>query len=253
MDNTVTDPEKKGGRYTKKEQEKRRLQVYVLHFEERKPAVEIAKQLNVNRNTITDDIKYLYQTFGDKLPFEDVARALERQIFQLRVQQSRLVEYLEDAENISDILKIEKSILDINRQLIQISLNMHDSKKSWVPPPKQNVIDENGIKSLVCNLILSNNNTHLDCVYTLDELMFNFIKEKTCDEQDAYGIFHAMIRIGLNQCEIKVSYGNGLPMWTNSSLTKYSLLQFAILRKYLTRDELELIQKKLKKTQMLTN
>jgi len=51
-------PEKKGGPYSKKEQEERKIQVYHLHFEENKSAVEIAELLNVNRNTINDDIKY---------------------------------------------------------------------------------------------------------------------------------------------------------------------------------------------------
>jgi len=35
---------KNGGRYTKKEQEERRIQVYHLHFEENKSAVQIAAQ-----------------------------------------------------------------------------------------------------------------------------------------------------------------------------------------------------------------
>ena len=49
---------KKGGRYTKKEQEERRLQVYHLHFEENTPAIRIAEMLNVNRNTINDDLRF---------------------------------------------------------------------------------------------------------------------------------------------------------------------------------------------------
>ena len=47
-----------GGPYTKKEQEQRRSKVYNLHFEKGHSAVKIAETINVNRNTINDDIKY---------------------------------------------------------------------------------------------------------------------------------------------------------------------------------------------------
>ena len=43
---------KKGGRYTKKEQEQRKIEVYHLHFEQDKSAVKIAELLEVNRNTV---------------------------------------------------------------------------------------------------------------------------------------------------------------------------------------------------------
>lgn len=253
VENTITNSEKKGGRYTKKELEERRLQVYDLHFEQKKSAVEIAKLLHVNRNTITDDIKYWHQTNGDDISFEDVARKLKRQLLLPRIQRSRLLEYLEDAKDNSDILKIEKSISDIDREFIKIILKMSNSKKSWILSPKENIIDENEIKVLVRNLILSNNNSHLDFVYTQGELIFNFIKAKTCDESYAYDIFYSMQRLGLNQCKIKVSSQESTEMLINPSLTKFSLLQFAILRNYLNYEELELIQKKLKKVQMFTN
>ena len=49
---------KKGGPYTKLQLEKRRDEVFKLHFEYGYHAVQIAKLLNVNRNTINEDIKY---------------------------------------------------------------------------------------------------------------------------------------------------------------------------------------------------
>lgn len=52
--------EKKGGPYTKQEKEDRQNEVYRLHFEYGSSAVKIAEMLNVNRNTINEDIKYLY-------------------------------------------------------------------------------------------------------------------------------------------------------------------------------------------------
>ena len=43
---------KKGGPYTKKQQEERRDEVFRLHFENSSSAVKISKILNVNRNTV---------------------------------------------------------------------------------------------------------------------------------------------------------------------------------------------------------
>ena len=45
MDVALAEQIKKGGRYTKKEQEERKLHVYHLHFEQEKPAVKIAELL----------------------------------------------------------------------------------------------------------------------------------------------------------------------------------------------------------------
>ena len=49
---------KKGGPYTKQEQEKRRKRVYELHFEKGFSAVSIGVELDMNRNTINEDINY---------------------------------------------------------------------------------------------------------------------------------------------------------------------------------------------------
>ena len=51
---------KKGGPYTKKEQEERRDEVFRLHFEHGYSALKISELMKINRNTINEDIKYLY-------------------------------------------------------------------------------------------------------------------------------------------------------------------------------------------------
>ncbi|MCA9827692.1 MAG: hypothetical protein KC444_04780 [Nitrosopumilus sp.] len=51
---------KTGGPYTRKEQEKRRNQVYDMHFEKGYSAVRIAESIKINRNTVNEDIKYWY-------------------------------------------------------------------------------------------------------------------------------------------------------------------------------------------------
>ena len=58
--------EKMGGPYTKKEQQQRKDKVFTLYFEENLSAVKIAKILNVNRNTINEDVKFLYKDIASE-------------------------------------------------------------------------------------------------------------------------------------------------------------------------------------------
>ena len=50
---------KQGGPYTKTEQDDRRKKVYSMYFEKGFSAIKIAHELEVNRNTINQDIKFL--------------------------------------------------------------------------------------------------------------------------------------------------------------------------------------------------
>ena len=65
--------EKRGGPYTKREQEERRLEVYHLHFEEKISAVEIADTLKVNRNTINEDIKFCREQLSNEFGRKELA------------------------------------------------------------------------------------------------------------------------------------------------------------------------------------
>jgi len=98
----LAEPIKKGGRYTKKEQEERRLQVYQLHFEENKPAVEISEILNVNRNTVNDDIKFWYGQHANKSTSLDLNAKMARQIRRMEIQRDRFLEYLEESETLDE-------------------------------------------------------------------------------------------------------------------------------------------------------
>jgi len=74
------EPVKNGGRYTKREQEERRLQVHHLHFEDNKSAVEIAETLNVNRNTVNEDIKFWYSQLANNSNGLDINTKMTKQI-----------------------------------------------------------------------------------------------------------------------------------------------------------------------------
>jgi len=82
---------KKGGPYSKKEQEDRRQEVFKLHFEKRYSALKISEMLNVNRNTINEDIRYWYSELAQELNHDVVTWAIE-QFHSLESQKNRLVE-----------------------------------------------------------------------------------------------------------------------------------------------------------------
>ena len=88
---------KKGGRYTIKEQEERRIQVYHLHFEENRTAVKIAELLGVNRNTINGDIRYWHSQLAHEFNAQNITAKMTKQIQRIEMQRDRLLEYLDAA------------------------------------------------------------------------------------------------------------------------------------------------------------
>jgi len=84
--------QKKGGPYPKNQQEKRRQQVYELHFEKGYSAVSIANELDVNRNTINEDIKFWQMQFASQFQDQDLGGIILKQIEKLEVQKKRLLQ-----------------------------------------------------------------------------------------------------------------------------------------------------------------
>jgi len=115
----LAEPIKKGGRYTKKEQEERRLEVHQLHFVDKKPAVEIAKLLDVNRNTINEDIKFWYSQLANESNVVNIKEKMMRQIQKMEIQRGRFLEYLDEAENLDETIRIEKLISELDARLVQ--------------------------------------------------------------------------------------------------------------------------------------
>ena len=109
--------EKKGGPYTKPQQEKRREQVYQMYFEKGRSAVSIARELGVNRNTVNEDIKELSKQFGEEMNQHSVRDLLTRQMQRIELQRERLMMQLENAEG-NERIRIEKMLLDIELKII---------------------------------------------------------------------------------------------------------------------------------------
>ena len=119
----------KRGPYSKQELEKRRTEVYRLHFEYGYSARKIAELMKINRNTINGDIKHWYSKIGksnDIQPESSVFPILER----LDIQRTRIREYLDKTSDISEKIAIEKMILDVDYKILNIRQKMSETSRT---------------------------------------------------------------------------------------------------------------------------
>jgi hypothetical protein len=120
--------------FTRSQRRKRRMEVYKLHFEHGMPATRIAELMKVDRNTINNDLKILYNdALNDYNPngmsLDDI---LEKQLLRLETQRDRLCLYLSDAKDINSKIAIERRIADIDFKLIgAIEKVRHNSGRFW--------------------------------------------------------------------------------------------------------------------------
>ena len=77
--------------FTKAQRKKRRTEVYRLHFENGMPATRIAELMNVDRNTINKDLKFLYRQALNDYNLDDMSidDILEKQFVRLETQRDR--------------------------------------------------------------------------------------------------------------------------------------------------------------------
>ncbi len=113
---------KKGGPYTKREQEKRRDEVCRLHFEYGYSAKKISELIKVNRNTINSDIKQLYLTLESNWEQTTSVSLLQNHIESVLAQKRRLREALDNTEKFSEKMAIEKMILQVESKINQFQL-----------------------------------------------------------------------------------------------------------------------------------
>jgi hypothetical protein len=120
--------------FTRSQRRKRRTEVYKLHFEHGIPATRIAEMMNVDRNTINNDLKILYrEALADYTP-EDMSLddILQKQLVRLETQRDRLGIYLADAKDVNAKLSVERLIADIDFKLFAaIEKINHNTSRFW--------------------------------------------------------------------------------------------------------------------------
>ena len=118
---------KKGGPYSKQELEKRRNEIYRLHFEYGYSARKIAVLMRINRNTINGDIKHWYSKISNKANTLDPESMITLTIERLDLQRTRLREYLDKVTEIQEKIPLERMICDIDCKMANIRQKVIDS------------------------------------------------------------------------------------------------------------------------------
>jgi hypothetical protein len=234
----ITTSHKQGGRYIKKEQEERRLQVFHLHFEEKKSAVEIAKLLNKNRNTIDSDIKYLFQKIGSELNVKDMITITNEQILKIEIQKERLLENLDESENLDQKIKLEKVISEIDDKLFNLHSKIILHKESLAHKIITKPIEKDEVKDFVKSLILSDVGYDSKGIFSFNEIIFHLIHEKEYDVGYSHRVILKMDSLGLNLC-IKNTFleDRDLNAHIFDNSQQYDLFRFAYMCNFITSDE----------------
>ena len=111
--------EKRGGPYTKPQQEKRREQVYQMYFEKGFSAVSIARELGVNRNTVNEDVRFLCSEISSEYRKERLSEMASGHLERFELQRERMMQLLESAEN-KEKPRIEKIIFDMDYKVFSL-------------------------------------------------------------------------------------------------------------------------------------
>jgi len=223
----LTQEIKKGGPYTQREQEERKIKVYHLHFEENKSAVKIAELLSVNRNTINDDIRYWHLQLANEMKAQNLSAKMTKQIQRMEIQRDRLLDALEDAESLAQKLSIEKFISEIDNRLVQFFSKMILSGKSNLEPTvKLEEINEEEIKDFVRSLVKKRNYVFKSCNFSEKDIQYEIINLTKCDMDRARKVFRKMMDLGLGLFR------------DDDDFDIHNLLKFCIMREYVSKDEL---------------
>jgi len=120
---------KKGGPYSKQEQQKRRDEVFKLHFEYGYSATQIAEMLKINRNTINSDVSFLYSKLGDEMDNVTYAKWMNKQLARIESQRVRLRKELDNDITLQERLQVEKVILDLDSKISSLIIKMDTSRQ----------------------------------------------------------------------------------------------------------------------------
>jgi len=120
---------KKGGPYPKQQQEKRRDEVFKLHFEYGYSALQISEMLKINRNTINSDVSFLYSKLDDEMDEKSHGDWINKQLTRLESQRTRLRKELDKDITLQETLQIEKVILDLDSKISSLIIKIYSSSQ----------------------------------------------------------------------------------------------------------------------------
>lgn len=222
---------KNGGPYTKPEQEERRKQVYEMHFEKSKSAMQIAEELDVNRHTISDDIRYWYSELASEFDKMEVRDLFARQCERMEQQRTRLVQLMEKQQDVHAILKIERMIFDLDKAITKMIAPI-------LKQDKEEISKEEAV-SVAESLILDDQYGKIT-TYSEREILRDIIQYKNCDISHAQKILDKIKSLGLELYKDEGFVVNA---------TRYDLLRFAESHNILSSEKLQEIYSRIEKRQ----
>ena len=218
--------EKNGGPYTKSDQDKRRRQVYELHFEKSQSALHIAQTLGVNRNTINEDIRYWYCELASTFDNLEIRDLMLKQHSRLEQQRIRLETLLQKQQDVFVILKIERMLFDIDRAIAKILVPIASAKTI----PEKEAVE-------TMQYLLECDESGKITGYSEVQLLQDIIEYKKCDSTHAQKILDKIMSLGLGL------FQNQRPIIQKS----YDMLGFAEKRSILPDEKLQEIYHKMEK------
>jgi len=122
--------QKKGGPYSAKQRRLRREEVAELYFERGFSAVNISRILNVNRNTVTNDLNECYAQLKKENDDFNPTTICMTQFHRMQIQRTRFVDLLHKELEFRDRLTLEKMLSDIENRLLQAALKIEASSEN---------------------------------------------------------------------------------------------------------------------------
>ncbi len=185
---------KKGGPYTKQEQEKRRKQVYELHFEKGFSAVSIGVELGINRNTINEDIQYWLMEIASQFKDQDLGVMILKQIETLEIQKKRLLESMAESE-IGDKLKIEKMLFEIDYKITDYVSKISEKKiRVYFESPEEIPIEY--ASKILKDIVFSERIIEPQWISD-DEIMREIVFLTKCGPEHAQNVLDVFDKMGL--------------------------------------------------------
>lgn len=221
---------KKGGPYPKKEQEKRRKQVYALHFEKGFSAVSIADELHVNRNTINEDIKYWLMEIASQFEDQDLGGIVLKQIERLEIQRKRLLEQLDEI-GFDEKLRVEKMLFELDHKITDIVSKIAEKKISIEYKPK-NEISYKEASEILKKIIFSERIIYPESISD-EKILKEIVISTKCDSFYADEVFLVLENMGLD-------------MFLDEEESDFDLISFATAKDLLSTQETEALEQKLK-------
>ena len=188
-------------------------------------------ELEVNRNTINQDVKFLRSDITQKDQIKPAIWVLEQKEH-LEQQKDRLLELLETTKDFEQRLRVEKIILDIEGKITNLVIKITGFDYisfEYDPGPE---FDED--ITLVVNDLVLNEKTE-NHSYLERDIIFKARELLKCDFIHAKKIFVRMKDLGLS--EFKATDGIG-----------YNLASFGVLNQMITKTELDKINKENKQS-----